>query len=225
MSRLAIRLLAFGLLGLLTTIVVCWVLSLRTDWRTGPRRNFGTGLFMLEFPAPAQNTTWTFFPITQWGVLQISAGNSGPDVPGNDSGYPPAERMAEDHEVPTWSVMRRGDPRGVFDAVYLEQGFGFPMLAMAQQFRWTSAATPDVDGLPVPKGFRSLGPGEWVPTRFIPAGVAIDSAVYGWLWFAVLMFPGIVLRSVRHWRRVCLGCGYDLRHARHDRCPECGLKC
>src|SRR5262245_49575628 len=137
MRRVAIRVLAYGALGLMTTVIVSWCFALKTNWMTGPRRNFRNGLFMLEFRSPEQNTTWTFFPITQWGVMQLSAGNSGPD----DSANPvtlPAERMAEEQEVPKWSVMRRGDARGVFDALYLEQAFGFPMLAMAQEFRWST---------------------------------------------------------------------------------------
>ena len=31
-------------------------------------------------------------------------------------------------------------------------------------------------------------------------------------------------RRVRRWRGQCLRCGYDLRGARHERCPECGAE-
>src|SRR5436190_562469 len=222
MKRLAMRLMIFGLLGLATTVIMSWVIALETDAKTGPRRNFRTGAFMLEFPAPAQHTTWTFFPITRWGALQITSGNVGSESTiGSTRIF--VERLAEDQEVPSWSVMRRGDPRGVFDAVYLEQAFGFPMLAMVQQYRWSPPENPklEIDGLRVPEGLKPFGLGRWLPARMIFPGVLIDSALYGWLWFAVLAFPGIMRRTIRGWRHLCLGCGYDLRHAQHDRCPEC----
>ena len=226
MKRFAKRFAIFGLLGLITTVLMAWAVAIRTDAMTGPRRNFRTGMFMLEFPAPAQHTTWTFFPITRWGALQITSGNVGPEeIIGSTTII--VERLAEDQEVPSWSVMRRGDSRGVFNAVYLEQAFGFPMLAMMQTHRWDIAAhtPPTVDGLRVPEGLKFLGLGRWLPRRVIIVGTLLDTALYGWLWFSVCAFPGIARRSIRRWRGACLGCGYDVRHARHERCPECGLKC
>src|SRR5882762_6530272 len=100
MKRLAIRIVAFGLLGFVAS-----VFALQTDWHAGPRRNFRTGMFMLEYPAPSQNTVWTFFPITRWGVWEITTGNVGPESAGK-FGEVAAERMAEEQEVPSWSVMR-----------------------------------------------------------------------------------------------------------------------
>ena len=75
MARLLVRIVIFGAMGLLTTVALAWAIALRTDWHAGPRWNFGSGMYMLEYPAPHQNTTWTFFPVTGWGVLQITEGD------------------------------------------------------------------------------------------------------------------------------------------------------
>jgi rRNA maturation endonuclease Nob1 len=53
-------------------------------------------------------------------------------------------------------------------------------------------------------------------------GAAINSALFGWMYFCVLAFPGIVIRARRKRRGRCSDCGYDLRATPHGNCPECG---
>ncbi|MCH8164831.1 MAG: hypothetical protein IH889_04415 [Planctomycetes bacterium] len=43
------------------------------------------------------------------------------------------------------------------------------------------------------------------------------------LFYAVILRLPLELRQfIRRKRGVCVACGYDLRHADHDACPECG---
>lgn len=56
---------------------------------------------------------------------------------------------------------------------------------------------------------------KWMP-------FAINTIVYATLLWLLIAGP-LLLREVRRFRRGCCpACGYDLRHAEHDACPECG---
>ncbi|MHC4102380.1 MAG: hypothetical protein ACYSW1_16050, partial [Planctomycetota bacterium] len=67
-------------------------------------------------------------------------------------------------------------------------------------------------------------------TRVIPLapiwpGFAVDTLFYAAIWAALLLLlvgPGAVRRTARAARGLCGHCGYDLRHAGHEACPECG---
>ncbi len=54
-------------------------------------------------------------------------------------------------------------------------------------------------------------------------GFVINALFYaGILW---LLIPGqfALRRLIRRRRGLCPACGYDLRHAEHEACPECGV--
>ncbi len=55
-----------------------------------------------------------------------------------------------------------------------------------------------------------------------PAFIANTFFYAGILW---LLIPGpfALRRLIRRRRGLCPGCAYDLRHAQHEACPECGL--
>ncbi len=79
-------------------------------------------------------------------------------------------------------------------------------------------------GIDLPQNLRDFGPGPVLPYRLIPIGFAVDTALFGATWILLLPVPGLVRRGMRHRRGLCLDCGYDLQHAGHDRCPECGAE-
>ncbi len=61
-----------------------------------------------------------------------------------------------------------------------------------------------------------------LPLRPIRPGFAVNTLFYAallWLPFALYT----VRRLIRQRRGLCLACGYDLRHAGHEACPECGV--
>ena len=61
-----------------------------------------------------------------------------------------------------------------------------------------------------------------LPLRPIWSGFAIDTAFYAAILWLVIPGPFALRRHFRRQRGLCVPCGYDLRHAEHAVCPECG---
>ncbi len=64
--------------------------------------------------------------------------------------------------------------------------------------------------------------GRWLPLRPIWPGFAVNTLIYATLGWLLFGGPFQVRRLIRHNRGLCTSCGYDLRHADHLVCPECG---
>ncbi len=61
-----------------------------------------------------------------------------------------------------------------------------------------------------------------LPLAITVPGFAANTLFYAavlWLLFAA---PFATRRLIRRKRGHCIKCGYDIRHADHDACPECG---
>ncbi len=55
-------------------------------------------------------------------------------------------------------------------------------------------------------------------------GFVINALFYAAILWLLTIGPFFALRRlIRHRRGLCLACGYDLRHAEHEACPECGV--
>ncbi len=61
-----------------------------------------------------------------------------------------------------------------------------------------------------------------LPLRPIWPGFAINTIFYTAILWCVTFGPFTIRRMIRHKRGLCAKCGYDLRGAMHDLCPECG---
>ena len=57
--------------------------------------------------------------------------------------------------------------------------------------------------------------------RPIWPGFAINTIFYAALLWLLVWGPFAMRRFIRRKRGLCVTCGYDLRHADHDACPEC----
>ena len=53
-------------------------------------------------------------------------------------------------------------------------------------------------------------------------GFAVNTVFYAALLWPLISGPFAVRRVIRRKCGLCVACGYDLRHADHDACPECG---
>lgn len=69
--------------------------------------------------------------------------------------------------------------------------------------------------------FGELSEAPHVPTGHIYHGLAVNAAVYGAGWWALLALPARVRSVIRHRKGRCAICGYDLRGGGVT-CPECG---
>ncbi|MEE8287220.1 MAG: hypothetical protein V3R72_11045 [Gammaproteobacteria bacterium] len=62
----------------------------------------------------------------------------------------------------------------------------------------------------------------YLPWRPSWIGLTINTLFYGVFLWLLWSAPFAARRLVRRRRGRCVRCGYDLRHAEHDVCPECG---
>ncbi len=119
----------------------------------------------------------------------------------------------------TWSrrALAAGAP---LDAVSAR---GWPRSALWYEATFLNGVRTNRGGIEVPAKFKPwLGPGPVLPCRLLPSGFAVDTAFYGAVWFGLLFVPGYTARARRRHRGLCPDCAYDLSHAEHRRCPECG---
>ena len=93
-----------------------------------------------------------------------------------------------------------------------------------------------LDGFYISAGYPILAMSTFVcdipdkDNRFYPydpiwPGFAINTLIYAVIVGILWSIPFTMRRIIRRKRGACLKCGYDLRHADHKVCPECGCKC
>ncbi len=63
-----------------------------------------------------------------------------------------------------------------------------------------------------------------LPLQPLWLGFASNTVFFAALALLITIVPKIVGRHVRFKRKCCLVCGYDLRGAEHEVCPECGVE-
>jgi len=62
-----------------------------------------------------------------------------------------------------------------------------------------------------------------LPLRPIWSGVAGNTILYAAILWLLIPGPFALRRLIRRRRGLCPACGYDLKHAEHENCPECGV--
>lgn len=70
----------------------------------------------------------------------------------------------------------------------------------------------------------SVGETVTLPLYPIWPGFAINTVFYAAICWLLWMTPFTARRMIRRRRGRCPNCGYDLAHAEHEQCPECGAK-
>ncbi len=61
-----------------------------------------------------------------------------------------------------------------------------------------------------------------VTLRPLWPGFALNTLFYSAMLWLLIGGPFVLRRHLRRKRGLCVACGYDLRHADHAACPECG---
>ena len=64
-----------------------------------------------------------------------------------------------------------------------------------------------------------------LPYQPVWSGIVINTLFYAMLLWMLWLIPFVVRRVIRSKRGLCIKCGYDLRGAEHEVCPECGAGC
>ena len=69
-----------------------------------------------------------------------------------------------------------------------------------------------------------LSGGQYIAIPLLPAGwgLALNTGLYGAVWFAGFSAGQLAIRRLRRHRGECEWCRYDLRGLSRNRCPECG---
>ncbi len=65
---------------------------------------------------------------------------------------------------------------------------------------------------------------EVLPLMPIWPGFAVNTIFYGAILWLLILGPFALRRYIRHKHGCCIKCGYDLRGAEHEVCPECGVE-
>ncbi len=77
----------------------------------------------------------------------------------------------------------------------------------------------DPDKVDDPNGLWDL---RLLPLHPLWPGFAINTIFYAAILWLLTLGPFTARRIIRHKRNRCINCGYDLRGAEHEVCPECG---
>ncbi len=140
--------------------------------------------------------------------------------------------------LPRWA--NDDSSRPFFVRVY--EGRGWPLLALSCAHETSTAAmialyqskakgiplTPEgaiLTGLIPARSVRGFAVPRALPLRPIWPGFAINSVFYAAILWLLTLGPFTARRFIRRRRGLCIKCGYDLRGAEHEVCPECGAGC
>ena len=231
MKRWHTKLVVFLLLGAVLNLGVAWGLALSmkpgvpgTQERVGGSMKGPDHLLwmIVEYRAPGRVRVWS-----NWldpGVGVASGGGWIDD---------PAEPL-----VPGWApfLSPSYEPPVHASHHFLAQACGWPYRSMWGAVKVTRrpqletgsnptvstvfALNLDPDKVDDPNYCRDL---RLLPLRPLWPGFAINTIFYAAILWFVMLGPFTARRIIRRKRGQCIKCGYDLRGAEHEVCPECGV--
>lgn len=115
--------------------------------------------------------------------------------------------------LPSWSAL---PARGM---KVDDHAYGWPLRCI----RAVQHAPDDTADFRIIKGWSASSGEIWLPRRFLPLQLAINTLLLGALWWAALIGPRLWRDLSRARRGQCLKCAYDLRATpAGSPCPECG---
>lgn len=234
------RLILATVLGAITTLAVAWLLAMQVVvplWTSAYVT--GRGLY-----ADASGQSWCQIKrrpgltVVVWEPVVVQTVTVG--GPGEESqltvmarvgnGQSVVHRLSPDSDVPyvdrgavpSWALRARGTNTITPVTFNAASARGWPMRAMWYEVRIAGGGRLNSGGADVPPDLAWFGPGPVLPLRVLPLGFAADTALYAAAWLVVLGAIGRARRRAQRHLGRCPDCGYDLAHADHDRCPECG---
>lgn len=236
------QLLIFIIIGAIINICIAWGISLNNKWWTSAVWN--SGIKWSSDNDDDLQSQWKFIKVERSGaagvsswstranqVLRVHASIAFDDLPINTSiGRWPTD-APNPSDLPHWAWPRRwltfSEPEDSFN-IRQEFATGWPLLSLRAAHTINVSAvgsTSEWSGyLRTPKWEIEKLPGTFVPFYPIWPGFAINTLLYSAIVWLLILCPFTVRRIIRHKRGRCSKCGYDLNHADHDVCPECGTK-
>ncbi len=234
-KRREVKLVVFLFLGAIINIAVAWGSSLWVD-----------GMALETLARDVKGVTAAHHP--RWHVSVASSGSS-TLVQAGATRKPPrppttlrANATKEEidawasgvalpvkHEVvpvPYWSRTSTPPIESDYEAPgVMEDARDWPMRSLVWHLVRRKGEAPerhlwafDLGGMQGPVGLpRAL------PLRPIPIGFVVNSLMYATGLWLMISVPFDVRRMIHRKRGCCTRCGYDLSHAEHDVCPECGV--
>ncbi|MHC5022769.1 MAG: ankyrin repeat domain-containing protein, partial [Planctomycetota bacterium] len=226
MKRIITGVVAFGLLGLATSVAIAWLAMLqplpkvRTDlsirhngWIADGSRSPGRTIIRARHGAKAPTKV----------RVRTKEGPRYVDPP----------YVAPDALSLPWSELRREEPTSETSQME-EVAAGWPLRCVRYAGRadrrffhrpWEFEMDGALLGsIPIASPGSSLKMLSAMPIRPILPGLLIDAVVFAAAWMLLLRGLRAVVAILRWRRGSCARCGYDLRGIRPGRCPECGTE-
>jgi len=217
-KRRLTKLAVFLLLGVIVNLAVAWGCALLVDFSA-----VETGLG----GAKSHRGDWVIWRHDAGGAVRIRA----LPVSGNNieeyEQYPLHPSL-----LPAWgplaAQLRQQERNGLL--VRVADAYGWPTNSMWCAFAWNTARWPNVITDPrlsaiiiaSPMGGNYALSQRALPLRPIWPGFAVNTLLYTVILWLFLCGPFELRRIIRRKRGQCIKCGYDLRGAEHEQCPECG---
>ncbi len=211
MKRRLTKLVAFLVLGAIMNVAVAW----------------GCAIFSIPF-VPDENrggfnpdSSRIVYEHRSFGSARFWDVRVGIDSVISVEGTPPVDIL------PNWA---KDDDLRPF-TLHLYEGRGWPKLAL-----WCVHERPEVANLPfnsrgaLDAGLPDAPSRGWMsapralPLRPIWPGFAVNTVFYATILWLLTLGPFTARRFIRNKRGLCIKCGYDLRGAEHEVCPECGME-
>ena len=229
-------------MGAIINISIAWGISLNNKWWTSAVWN--SGINWSSDNDDESQSHWEFIKVQRLGavgvcswsssakeVIQVHASIAFDDLPINKKiGRWPADDPYSSG-LPHWAWPRRwltfSEPDDSFD-IRQEFATGWPLLSLRASHTINVNAVGSTSSwsgyLRAPNWIRDKLPGTFVPLYPICPGFAINTLIFSATVWILVIGPFAARRIIRRYRGVCFKCGYDLRHADHPVCPECGAK-
>ncbi|MEE8154284.1 MAG: hypothetical protein V3T53_04920 [Phycisphaerales bacterium] len=228
MKRRLFKLAVFLLLGAILNVAVAWGFALSVDlgvhkaFRIGARRIavFHRDLEETDFDG------WKLMRRAAPGGRVVAVVPEKATAP-RDSADPddvPADAASAYRRLCKYTDRPVNWPPGSWKSL-VDQSRGWPMLAMCCQCEYNSyipGTTFVVNGIEIDDGQTVIGEAIVLPLRPIWPGFAINTLFYAAILWSLTLGPFAARRRIRRKRGHCIKCGYDLRGAEHEACPECG---
>ena len=226
MKRWLAKIVVFLLLGAIVNVAVAWGCAVRPY----PRVLFTSKVSpwpsrYYEWTSPDGFHTYIVERSDEWGVSQLRM------LALMNRIGPPPQRLNDSQYrdlVPDWSAFAKQEVWARPGADFLkEQANGWPLLCLRLYGSTivgegvTSRQLGMTGRLELPwfdRPWRNV-----VPYLPIWPGFAINTIFYAVILWLLTLGPFTARRLIRRKRGHCLKCGYDLRGAEHEVCPECGV--